>query len=71
MFKFKSKKEDNNVQDKLSQKDFLLILDKIQELNNEKTPRINNWKLRQMWINNYIELCKEQITKNSELRQMS
>lgn len=58
MFKFKSKKED-----KLNQEDFLLILDRIQELNNTQTPKINNWKLRQTWINNYIELSKEQITK--------
>lgn len=58
MFKFKTKKED-----KLNQEDFLLILDIIQELNNTPTPKINNWKLRQMWINNYIELSKEQITK--------
>lgn len=59
MFKFNSKKEDN----KLNQEDFLLILDKIQELNNRVTPKKNNWKLRQLWINNYIELTKEQITK--------
>ena len=58
MLKFKTKKED-----KLNQEDFLLILDIIQELNNTPTPKINNWKLRQMWINNYIELSKEQITK--------
>ena len=58
MFNFKAKKEE-----KLNQEDFLLILDKIQELNNKPTPKINNWKLRQTWINNYIELSKEQITK--------
>ena len=62
MFKFKSKKE-NETQNELNQEDFLIILNKIQELNNEQTPNRNNWKLRQTWINNYIELSKEQITK--------
>lgn len=62
MFKFKSKKE-NITQNELNQEDFLIILNKIQELNNEPTPNRNNWKLRQTWINNYIELSKEQITK--------
>ena len=41
--------------------DFLLILDKIQELNNAPTPKINNWKLRQQWINNYIDITKDAI----------
>ena len=59
MFKFgKSKKETKEV---YQSEDFLLILDKIQELNNEDTPSRNNWKLRQQWINNYIDLTREQI----------
>jgi len=41
--------------------DFIAILDKIQELNNAPTPKINNWKLRQDWINTYIDLTRESI----------
>lgn len=58
MFKSKKKKEPI-----YSVEDFLIILDKIQELNNEPTPRRNNWKLRQTWINNYINLSKDEILK--------
>lgn len=63
MFKFKSKKKNNTNQNKLSQEDFLLILNKIQELNNQPTPKINNWKLRQTWINNYIDCTIQNLTK--------
>ncbi len=72
MFMFKSKKKelsDSNVQlstTNYSIDDFLIILNKIQELNNKPTQRINNWKLRQQWINNYIDLTIEHITKNNE-----
>ena len=34
---------------------FINILKEIRKLNNEPTPRKNNWKLRQLWINTYID----------------
>lgn len=59
MFNFNSKKK----QEIHSIEDFLIILNKIQELNNEPTPKRNNWRLRQTWINNYIDLTRQEITK--------
>lgn len=57
MFKFFKKTN----QDKLNQEDFTEILKEIKRLNNEKTPHRNMWKLRQTWINNYIDLTLESI----------
>ncbi len=64
MLKFKTKKNKKDKENELSQKDFLAILYKIKELNSTDTPNKNNWKLRQMWINNYINLVIENLLQN-------
>ena len=53
MFRFK---KSSKVEKDYSTGLFVDILEEIKRLNNEKTPRRNNWKLRQTWINNYIDL---------------
>ena len=47
MFKFKSKKKEVKPKERFySAQEILIILDAIQKLNNQPTPKTNNWKLR-------------------------
>lgn len=64
MLKFKTKKNKKDKEKQLSQEDFLAILYKIKQLNLTDTPSKNNWKLRQVWINNYINLTIENLLQN-------